>query len=64
MRKLIKFILLDVGVEDLKIRSRGDNRCESAKGLGSLARSRYISSVIVGSGRTLFSQPDPPSWAP
>ncbi len=22
------------------------------------------SSVTVGSGRTLFSQPDPPSWAP
>jgi len=23
-----------------------------------------IFSVIVGSSRTLFSQPDPPSWAP
>jgi hypothetical protein len=23
-----------------------------------------IFSVILGSGRTLFSQPDPPSWAP
>ncbi len=30
MRKLIKFILPDVGVEDLKIRPRGDDRCESA----------------------------------
>jgi len=33
MRKLIKSILLEVGVEDLKIRPRGDNRCESAKRL-------------------------------
>jgi len=31
MRKIIKSILLEVGVGDLKIRSRGDNRCESAK---------------------------------
>jgi hypothetical protein len=30
MRKLIKSILPEVGIEDLKIRSRGDNRCESA----------------------------------
>ena len=30
MRKLTKFILPDVRVEDLKIRPRGDNRCESA----------------------------------
>ncbi len=30
MRKLIKSILLEVGVENLKIRSRDDNRCESA----------------------------------
>jgi len=30
MRKLIKSILPEVGVGDLKIRSRGDNRCESA----------------------------------
>jgi len=27
-------------------------------------RSALLSSVTVGSGRTLFSQPDPPSWAP
>ncbi len=33
MRKLIKSILPKVGVEDLKIRPRGDNRCESAKGI-------------------------------
>jgi len=31
MRNLIKSILLEVGIEDLKIRSRGDNHCESAK---------------------------------
>jgi len=31
MRKLIKSILPEVGVGDLKIRPRGDNRCESAK---------------------------------
>ncbi len=31
MRKLIKIILPVVGVGDLKIRPRGDNRCESAK---------------------------------
>jgi len=31
MRKLTKIILLEVGVENLKIRSRDDNRCESAK---------------------------------
>jgi len=30
MRKLIKMILSEVGVGDLKIRPRGDNRCESA----------------------------------
>jgi len=30
MRKLIKSILPEVGVGDLKIRPRGDNRCESA----------------------------------
>jgi len=30
MRKLIKSILPEVGVKDLKIRPRGDNRCESA----------------------------------
>ncbi len=30
MRKLIKSILPEVGVEDLKIRPRDDNRCESA----------------------------------
>ena len=30
MRKLTKIILPEVGVEDLKIRPRGDNRCESA----------------------------------
>ncbi len=31
MRKLIKIILPEVRVGDLKIRPRGDNRCESAK---------------------------------
>jgi len=31
MRKLIKSILLEVEVGDLKIRPRGDNRCERAK---------------------------------
>jgi len=31
MRKLTKIILPEVGVENLKIRSRDDNRCESAK---------------------------------
>jgi hypothetical protein len=31
MRKLTKIILPEVGVGDLKIRPRGDNRCESAK---------------------------------
>jgi len=31
MRKLTKMILSEVGVGDLKIRPRGDNRCESAK---------------------------------
>ncbi len=30
MRKLIKSILPEVGIEDLKIRLRGDNHCESA----------------------------------
>jgi hypothetical protein len=30
MRKLTKIILPEVGVGDLKIRPRGDNRCESA----------------------------------
>ncbi len=33
MRKLIKSILPEVGVEDLKIRPRGDNRCESANSM-------------------------------
>jgi len=31
MRKLIKSILSKDEIENLKIRSRGDNRCESAK---------------------------------
>ncbi len=31
MRKLTKIMLPEVGVGDLKIRSRGDSRCESAK---------------------------------
>ncbi len=31
MRKLTKIILPEVEVEDLKIRPRGDNRCESAE---------------------------------
>ncbi len=31
MRKLTKIILPEVGVGNLKIRPRGDNRCESAK---------------------------------
>jgi len=31
MRKLIKSILPEDEVENLKIRSRSDNRCESAK---------------------------------
>ena len=31
MRKLTKIMLPEVGVGDLKIRPRGDNRCESAK---------------------------------
>ncbi len=31
MQKLIKFILSNVGVGNLKIRPRSDNRCESAK---------------------------------
>ena len=31
MRKLTKLILPEVGVGNLKIRPRGDNRCESAK---------------------------------
>ncbi len=35
MRKLIKSILPEVGVGDLKIRPRGDNRCESANWGGS-----------------------------
>lgn len=30
MRKLTKIILLEVGIEDLKIRSRDNNRCKSA----------------------------------
>ena len=30
MRKLIKSILLEDGVKNLKIRSRGNNHCESA----------------------------------
>jgi len=30
MRKLAKIMLPEVGVGNLKIRSRGDNRCESA----------------------------------
>ncbi len=29
MRKLTKIILPEVGVEDLKIRPRDDNRCEN-----------------------------------
>jgi len=33
MRKLTKMILSEVGVGDLKIRPRGDNRCESANSL-------------------------------
>jgi len=32
MRKLTKIVLPEVGVGDLKIRPRGDNRCESANG--------------------------------
>jgi len=39
MRKLIKSILSEVGVEDLKIRSRGDNRCESANTLRGILES-------------------------
>jgi len=31
MRRLTRIILPEVGVGDLKIRPRGDNRCESAK---------------------------------
>ena len=31
MRKLTKIMLPEVGIKDLKIRSRSDNRCESAK---------------------------------
>ncbi len=34
MRKLIKIILSEVRVGNLKIRPRGDNRCESAQSLG------------------------------
>jgi len=33
MRKLIKIILPEIGIGDLKIRPRGDNRCESANRL-------------------------------
>jgi len=42
MRKLTKIILLEVGVEDLKIRPRGDNRCESAK-----IRKEYLSELKI-----------------
>ena len=33
MRRLTRIILPEVGVGDLKIRPRGDNRCESANSM-------------------------------
>ncbi len=46
MRKLIKSILLEVGVENLKIRPRGDNRCESAKSVLELLKARQSPSLV------------------
>ncbi len=43
MGKLIKIILPEVGVGDLKIRPRGDNRCESAKSVVKLLISAELS---------------------
>jgi len=46
MRKLTKTILPEVGVGDLKIRPRGDNRCESANsGTRLFGQSFYLSST-------------------
>jgi hypothetical protein len=45
MRKLIKIMLPEVGVEDLKIRPRGDNRCESAN--------RYLYNPFVHNSKDL-----------
>ena len=36
MRKLIKIILLEVGIRNLKIRLRDDNCCKSANSLKSI----------------------------
>jgi hypothetical protein len=41
MRKLIKIILPEVEVGDLKIRPRGDNRCESANSVFSNFNVKY-----------------------
>ncbi len=49
MRKLTKIMLPEVGVGDLKIRPRGDNRCESAKLTmsGSVAFPASLTPVLV-----------------
>ena len=47
MRKLIKSILPEVGVGNLKIRSRGDNRCESAKDWFPILNMKHLSNPGV-----------------
>jgi hypothetical protein len=42
MRKLTKIILPEVEVGDLKIRPRGDNRCESAKSVVTALRAAEL----------------------
>jgi len=51
MRKLIKSILPEVGVGDLKIRSRGDNRCGSAKRHPSILAARWDASTFGITGK-------------
>jgi hypothetical protein len=54
MRKSIKSILPEVGVGDLKIRSTGDNRCESAKYGGLTVHSSLPSPVCSHSAIQRF----------
>ncbi len=66
MRKLIKSILPEVGIGNLKIRSRGDNRCESAN-WRSLATLRFLSFIGEGvgdwTGKSLVTIVSPPTDA-
>ncbi len=47
MRKLTKIILPEVGVGNLKIRPRGDNRCESAKSMANYFQKRPPSELCT-----------------